>query len=224
MIITIDGPTASGKSTIGRLIAQKLHYYYLYSGLLYRALAYLLMQQYGYARDHLMHPTLSHVYNILELNHMRYHFDPKTGEHIYFKGNDITSFLKVNDVDQAASIISTHKKVREVINKIQKDIASHADNIIIDGRDAGTVVFPHANLKFYLTAVLSERARRWQLAQQEKGKDVSFEDALQSLKERDLRDKCRIHDPLTIAHNAIIIDTTQLTIDAVVAMIIKYIN
>ena len=123
MIITIDGPTASGKSTISRMLAKKLNCYYIYSGLLYRALAYVLMKQYGDTLDTLPNAKQEDVLAVLDPKRFTYTYNG--GEKIIFKGVDITPFLKESVIDQAASIVSTNKNVRAAIDEIQRTIAKY---------------------------------------------------------------------------------------------------
>jgi cytidylate kinase len=215
MIITIDGPVASGKSTIGRLLAHKLGAYYLYSGLLYRALAYLLMRDYGYTIATIGNPITDHVAALLKPERLTYTYDEPIGERISADGIDITFFLKDALIDQAASIMSTNNEVRTQLNVLQRQIA-HDKTIIIDGRDAGSVVFPHAPYKFFLTAEAHERAQRWQKQQEQRGNSVTVTEALLFLHRRDHRDSTRSHAPLIIPHGAHVIDTTGMPIEAVV--------
>ena len=221
MIITIDGPTASGKSTIGRLLAKKLGAYYLYSGLLYRAVAYLLITRDGYTLTTIDTPNLKKVRALVDPSVFSYRYDDMNGDRIFFEGEDITPFLKDPMIDQAASILSTDKPVRDIINTLQRQIADSKD-VIVDGRDAGSIVFPQADYKFYITADKKERAARWQAAQKEKGNDVSLDDALSYLNARDQRDSERVHDPLSVPRNAQVIDTTNMTINHVVEEIFSY--
>jgi cytidylate kinase len=209
MIITIDGPVASGKSTIARMVAEKLRFYYVYSGLLYRALAYVLIREHGYSNDTIATPDMRLVYTILD--HISY-ADTNGGVGITFALQDITTALKDASVDQAASIVSGNPAVRDSINQLQRTIAQKHD-VVADGRDCGSVVFPHAEHKFFLTAPLHVRARRWQMQQQERGHFYTIQDAEQMLATRDTRDSNRTVAPLVVPLNAIVIDTSQMTIE-----------
>lgn len=218
MIITIDGPTASGKSTVGRQLAKELGYYYLYTGLLYRALAHILMKHHGYTLDTIAQPDMKLCNHILDSNRFVYRYDAQDRERIFFDGVDITPFLKGDTIGQTASIISTNPAVRRALNALQRSIADDHD-IVIDGRDSGSVVFAHADFKFFLTAAQDERTRRWQEQQKKRGKSVSFAEAAQFISTRDTRDSTRKEAPLTIAKGAIEIDSTDLPIDQVVQFI-----
>lgn len=223
MIITIDGPTASGKSTVGRLLAKKVGAYYLYTGLLYRALAYLLMKKFNYTLATIADPNMNHVEGLLDTNRFVYRYDERDRERIFFDDADITPQLKDKTIDQGASIVSTNKQVREMLNALQRKIAEQA-NVVIDGRDAGSVVFPHADYKFYVTANAMERARRWQMQERQKGNETSLEDAMEFLCQRDQRDSERKHAPLAIPQGAQVIDTTDLTINQVVETIVTLLH
>lgn len=223
MIITIDGPVASGKSTIGKLLAQKINAYYLYTGLLYRALAYLLMQKYKYTLATIGNPDLAKAELLLEPQRFIYRYTKQLGEHIVFDGTDITPFLKDAIIDQAASILSANNQVRTYLNKVQRTIADER-TIVIDGRDAGSVVFAHAPYKFFLTADEKERAHRWQAQQASRGTIVSLDQALASIRSRDQRDSQRLHAPLIIPHGAHIIDTTGVSTQDIVTTMITYLN
>lgn len=223
MIITIDGPVASGKSTIGKLLAQKIGAYYLYTGLLYRALAYLLMKEFNYTLTSIGNPDQKKVDVLLNPDRFSYHYDEQNGERILFDGTDITSVLKNALVDQAASLVSANNQVREKLNVIQRAIADD-HMMVIDGRDAGSVVFAHAHSKFFLTADEKERAVRWQMQQAARGNNLSFDQALALLRERDQRDMQRIYAPLIIPQGAHVIDTTGMTVEHVIAKMMSYIK
>ena len=221
MIITIDGPTASGKSSLGRLLAKELEYYYIYSGLLYRALAYQLMNEYGYTQQNINQPNHQQVQDIIA--HMRYEYSPEGREHIFFDDEDITSFLKEGEMDQMASIVSTNKFVREQIYEWQRTIANDHD-VVIDGRDAGTVVFPDAQFKFFLTARPQIRAERWRTQQKKQHNDIGFDEALDFITVRDERDSTREHAPLKLAQDGILVDNSDIDLKDTLERILKHIK
>lgn len=212
MIITIDGPAASGKTTLGLEVAKKLKLFYVYSGLFYRALAYLLINKEVYKDEDLYNPKQQDLYTYLDPELLIYQYDPEVGETILFDGKDITPHLKIGFIDQKASILSGNKRVRTLINEIIRTIARNFD-VIVDGRDAGTVIFPGADIKFYVTAETEVRAKRWQHVQKELGEKYSFEDALKMITERDERDKNRKEAPLAIPDDGIIINTSDKDIE-----------
>lgn len=221
MIITIDGPTASGKSTIARLLAEKLDFYYINTGLLYRALAYLLMQQKKYTYDMLACPKPEDIEAIIDLQCLVYTYSD--GPHISFDNEDITSFLKDVSLDKAASIVSTVPFVREMLLKFQRDIAKR-HNVVAEGRDTGSVVFPHADHKFYLKAKLTVRAQRWLQMQQLRGNILTLEEAIKTISERDERDSKRTIAPLTIPQGAIVLDNSDMSQEETLQTFLKIIR
>ncbi len=218
MIITIDGPTASGKSTAGRLLAKELNYYYLYTGLLYRALAYLLMNEHGYTLETIAQSDIQIVDQLLDRKRLVYRYDASDRERIFFEKKDITPYLKGDRVGQAASIVSTNPEVRDRLNILQRAIADDHD-VVIDGRDAGSVVFPNAAVKFFLTAAEDERALRWKAQQEKREVYVTLQEAKEFVSSRDHRDATRKTAPLTIPEGAHIIDNSDMGIGETLAKI-----
>lgn len=210
MIITIDGPSISGKTSIARVLARYLHFDYLASGLLFRGLAYVLVHHYNYHESQLLHPRLLDVENALRPLHFEYRYSPEGGEQVLWHGQDITPFLADEKIGKYASIIGANPQVRNALARLQHDFADDKD-LVTDGRDAGSVIFPHAYLKFFLTASLQARAQRWQKNQKEIGRDISIQQAEKEISERDERDTNRPIAPLRIPEHAIIIDNSSLT-------------
>src|SRR3990167_9212438 len=197
ILITLDGSTASGKSTVARLVAQELDIMYLNSGLLYRALGYILMRDYTYTPDHLLSLDQmlgNRVMHVISPYTLVYAYAASTGPQIIYRGEDITDFLKNPVVDRAASIISLHSMVRERLLPFQRLLAE-SSSLIADGRDCGTIVFPNASHKFFLTALLDVRAQRWQRDQLKKGYVVDAAAAQTAVHERDTRDSLRTIAP-----------------------------
>jgi CMP/dCMP kinase len=223
MIITIDGPVASGKSTISRLLAQRLGYYYLCSGLLYRALSYLLITHKGYTPKTAQQVEKKDIDYCLDNKKFSYCYDSTQQEHIFFDTIDITSYLKDQLIDDMSSLISINSHAREAITRLQQDIASH-HNIVTDGRDVGSVVFPHAHYKFFITAGVQVRANRWREDQKKYGHHFSLEEAEKLISVRDERDKKRIVAPLIVPQGAITIDTSSLNITQVIEKILSCIK
>ena len=223
MIITIDGPTASGKSTLARALAKELSIYYLYTGLLYRALGYILITHYGYSQDDLTQPKLEDIDQLFSSGLISYCFDDARGEHIFYKGEDITGFLKSLDVDRWASRISAHAQVRALMVGFQRLLAQQM-SLIADGRDCGTVVFPSADVKFFLTADKAIRAMRWQKDQKEAGHLFTLEEAMTALMERDNRDTRRSVSPCKPAGDAFIIDNSRMDVEQTVALCLTFIR
>lgn len=217
MIITIDGPSASGKSTIARMLANKLGFYYISSGLLFRGLAYALVHEYRYQEENLINPRPEHIEAILD--RFKYNYDLNTHEQLFFDNKNITSFLKNPKISTYASLIGTNLDVRNALAQLQRIIADN-HNIIAEGRDMGSAIFPHADLKLFLTASLDVRAQRYQKDQHAKGRAITLEQAIQEIKDRDERDANRILAPLAIAQGAIIIDDSELSQQEVVDRIL----
>lgn len=215
MIITIDGPTASGKSTTAQMLSRKLGFFYLNSGFLYRALAYILMNNNGYTAKN-MHAVTKEDIRAIELDSLTYSSDDLDNPHIHYMNKEITGYLKANaDIDQASSILSINSEIRNALLDVQRTIGKKHD-LVIDGRDAGSVVFPYADFKFYLTAPLEIRARRWMYDQSLRGKTIKLEEALQQLRVRDERDMNRTVAPLKVPEGAIILDNEAYTLEETV--------
>lgn len=216
MIITIDGPTASGKSTVARLVAQKLEIYYIASGLIYRALAYHLWQLHHYTKATIHNADHALVRNILA--DITYYYTNGI-ETVHFRGVDVTQKLKTSDVDPLASVVSTNIFVREQVNNLLRSIA-HKNSVVIDGRDCGSVIFPHAEYKFFVTASLEVRALRWKAMQERLGVMLSNDQAQAALAERDARDMQRSIAPLVVPQGACIIDCSSISAHDVADQII----
>ena len=203
-IITIDGPSGAGKSTIAKLIADKLGFKYLDTGAMYRAVTlYMIENQVDIKNE-------EEVINAL--NKLNIGFD--SNYRIYLDSQDITEDIRKEKVVKFVSEVSAISSVRQKMVDLQRDIAKEG-NYILDGRDAGSVVFPNADYKFYLEASLEERAKRRYKEELSKEVDISFEAVKESIKKRDKYDSNRKDSPLVVPENAIIIDTTNMTIDEV---------
>lgn len=203
-IITIDGPSGAGKSTVAKLIADKLGFKYLDTGAMYRAVTlYMIENQVDIKNE-------EEVINAL--NKLNIGFD--SNYRIYLDSQDITEDIRKEKVVKFVSEVSAISSVRRKMVDLQRDIAKEG-NYILDGRDAGSVVFPNADYKFYLEASLEERAKRRYKEELLKEVDISFEEVKESIKKRDKYDSNRKDSPLVVPENAIIIDTTNMTIDEV---------
>ncbi len=211
MVITIDGPVASGKSTVAKSLAHELGFYYLYTGLLYRGLAYVLVRYKGYSEEQLRAPAQVDLGDILRDGRLEYRYE--NGEpSILFDGEDITAVLKTREVDGWSSLSSADPVVRKAVFDMQVKIGT-LYNVVADGRDTGSVVFPDAFCKFFLTARLSVRAQRWQQDQARVGKIYTLAESEQIVQERDQRDITRAHSPLIQAPEAFLVDNSDLTSD-----------
>ncbi len=222
MIITIDGPTASGKSTVAALIAKKLGFYHLNTGFLYRSLAYLLVTTRGYSENALENVRQEDIAECVRSDFFSYTYDAQKDVCISYKGTEITRFLKDSLVDRYVVIISPQKLVREAMVEQQRALAKKY-NLVIDGRDVGSLVFPHANFKFYLTASLSVRAGRWQKDQLARGNVFTLEKAQELVHDRDEKDMSRKISPLAVPVGGIEVDNSQLTLDETVQKFLSYV-
>ncbi len=223
MIITIDGPTASGKSTVAYAVAKTLGFYYLPTGWLYRAVSYLLKKNYGYTDAMLANPAMEDLVCCLDPKRLVYSYDVSTGGKLSFDTIDITSFLKDYTIDNAVAIISPVVHVRELVAQAQRHFAQQHDSVI-EGRDSGSVVFPQADYKFYLTASLPVRAARWQKDQEKRGNVFSLAQAEEQVEERDKKDRERAHSPLVVPRNAIEIDSSFLNLEETIQKFLGYIQ
>jgi len=223
MIITIDGPSASGKSTVARMLAHRLGYYYLSTGLIYRSIAYNLINKYGYRLETLSNLRQEDIKECADSTRLRYEYNEGSQEHIFFDNHDITPYLKDKQIDQATSLISVNKYVRNAVTTIQHAIA-HDYNIVIEGRDVGSVVFPHAQVKFFLTASIQARAERWRKDQEKYNNYLSQEEAVRFITERDERDKNRTIAPLIVPQDAIVVDNSFLDIEQTVIKMISIVS
>ena len=223
MIITIDGPTASGKSTIARLLAKQLGIYYLGTGLLFRGFAYLLLEQKAYGDDDLHNPRQEDIAFYIDSDRFTYQCDQSCDGRVFFDGIDLTPFLKTSRIDAAASILSANQMVRTALLVIQRACGAIAD-IVTEGRDVGSVVFPHADVKFFLTADTSVRAERWKEHQKKKGNVFSLSEAIDNITARDKRDSERVCAPLIQPEGAILVDNSKLNLQETLDLMMKLIK
>ncbi len=215
-IITIDGPAGAGKSTVGRRLAQSLHYLYLDSGSLYRAVAW----QSGRLGLDLSDPEA--LANFLP------GFQPElradgAGFHLLIDGREVREEIRTPSVSRGSSLVAKVLAVRQWVTEHLRWLARNG-GAVADGRDQGTAVFPEAEFKFYLNAALSTRAARRQKDWQQNGDPVSLEKVMQEMAARDRQDETREAAPLTVPTGAIVIDTTNLTVDEVVASCLSHIR
>ncbi|MBX9830834.1 (d)CMP kinase [Candidatus Babeliales bacterium] len=225
MIITIDGPAASGKSSVAQALASRLGCYYLYTGLLYRAFAYLLKNKYGVQISQIVTcigPCVVQEDDLTMIESIDYSYDDGKPQ-ITIDGRKVTEELYQSDIDQLASIISANKMVRERLLPLQRRVGKKYD-IVADGRDCGSVVFPDADYKFYLTASLDVRAKRLVSDAKRKNGDMNVEKIREELEVRDQRDTQREVAPLRVPEGATVIDNSALTKDDTLQEFLHYIN
>ncbi|MDD3693528.1 MAG: (d)CMP kinase [Oscillospiraceae bacterium] len=205
LAVAIDGPSGAGKSTIAKLLAQELGFLYVDTGALYRAIGYEVIKRGGKPDD------AEFVTGLLpELN-----VELKCGsgaQFVFVNGCDVSDLIRSPEVSMAASAVSAMPEVRRFLFNLQRDTALKND-VIMDGRDIGTVVLPDADIKIFLTASVEDRARRRFAELIQKGVETSYTDVLDDMKKRDYNDSHRKTAPLKAAHDAIKVDTTGNTLE-----------
>jgi cytidylate kinase len=212
-VITIDGPSGSGKGTVSRLVAQRLGWHLLDSGALYRLVALAGLQGGLPPDDEDAHRRVAEGLDV------RFEADEHGRERVWLAGRDVSRELRTETTGNAASRVAAMPAVRTALLQRQRDFA-RAPGLVADGRDMGTVIFPAADVKIYLTASADERALRRHKQLKEKGLDVSLADLSQEILERDRRDSSRAVAPLRPADGAVVIDSTGLAVESVVDRII----
>lgn len=207
-VITVDGPSGAGKGTISRILAKKLGFHYLDSGALYRIL--------GIAAQRHQVDTSNNKGLVTLAEHMDIRFDSsETGDiKALLEGEDVTQEMRTEDTGALASLVASHPLVRSALLKRQRMFATEP-GLIADGRDMGTVVFPDAVLKIYLTASIEERANRRYKELLAKGEDVNLRGLIEQVRTRDDRDMSRDVSPLVPAEDAVELDTSEQTIQEV---------
>lgn len=211
MIIAIDGPSGAGKSTVARLVSKNLNFEYVDTGAMYRALAY---------KVHTNNIAISeeNMENMMLETRIDY-----IDNSIYLDNENIDDCIRSEHISKMASDISKLKSVRENMVRLQR-MAAENKNVVMDGRDIGTVVFPDADYKFFVTASAEERAKRRFSELSEKGIPAVYEEVLQDIRKRDENDSTREISPLKIAENALVLDTTDMSIADVVNKILSVVG
>lgn len=214
MQIAIDGPAGAGKSTVARLVADSLGMHYLDTGSMYRAIAYKVLKS-GAAPEN--EEETVRIASSADIS-----FD-NLGKKIYCDGQDVTEEIRSAEVTSAVSIISAYPGVRRRMVALQRKEAA-GGNVVMDGRDIGTVVLPDAPVKIFLTASLEERTKRRLQELQTAGKDITFEKVYSDIEKRDKSDSSREYSPLKAADDAIVLDTTEMTVQKVAETIVEIIG
>lgn len=215
-VITIDGPTSSGKNSVGFLLAQKLNYQYIDSGSIYRAGSIFILKN---------NIPLDNLEKVVEVfKDLRIEIEKKDHEQRFFaNGEDITDRLHDPEVTRIVPVVAAIKEVREVTKIIQYDLVN-SNNTVMTGRDIGSEIFPNAKHKFFLTASVEKRAQRRFKQLVEKISSVKYEDVLNDMKNRDLQDETREVSPMRIPEDAVLIDNSNLTVEQTVEEMLKHIN
>ena len=206
-IITIDGPSASGKGSLAKALAKELNFILLDSGLLYRAYSYCFEKSQN-------HAEAKSLFSNLQINSMNHQM------HVFESNKDITSILRHENVAKSASILSGLKETRDNLISFQRDLASD-HGLVADGRDMGTVVFPDAGTKIFLVADAEVRAKRRFLELQNAGQDVNMRDLIDDIRLRDEADKAREISPLMPANDSIEVNSSNLTPQEVKEIVLK---
>ena len=213
LIVAIDGPAGSGKSTSAKLIAKKLGYVYIDTGAMYRAITYLALEN----------EAINDESRIIELaRNCKIDLDYKDGEVIVLLNDrNVSKEIRSAEVNSHVSDVSKISEVRKVLVEKQREMGARGSGVVMEGRDIGTVVFPNADLKIFLTASLDIRANRRTKEYNENGSKVLVDDIKSNLSDRDMIDSSRNDSPLTKASDAVEVDTTNVTIDEQVNLILE---
>ena len=211
--IALDGPAGAGKSTIAKIIAKRLGLPYLDTGAMYRALALCAFSEGVSLTD------AEKVDELLNRTDIRVAY-LDDGQHVFVNGTDVTGRLREEEIGKGASLISKLRCVRDKLAGMQRDIA-HETHAVLDGREIGTFVIPETPYKFYVTATAEERALRRVRQLEEKGEKPDYELILKDIEARDYQDSHRDYAPLKQAEDAVLIDTTHMTIDEAVDAVLK---
>lgn len=213
--IAIDGPAGAGKSTIAKLVAQKLGYTYIDTGAMYRAMGVMFDENGPWPE------TEEGIAELSSKADISIQYIGKE-QHVFLNGRDVNGIIRGEKAGASASKVSTYPAVREQLVALQQKMAGEMD-VVMDGRDIGTVVLPDADLKIYMVADVKERAKRRYIDMLEKGQHESIEEIIKDLEARDYQDMHRAASPLKQADDAILLDTTKMTIydvvDAIIALI-----
>lgn len=210
--IAIDGPAGAGKSTIARKLAAELGYHYVDTGAIYRTVAYFF-DLWGVAPK-----DIDGIQRYIDELTVGLFYDEEGLQHMLMNGMDVTDDIRTQEIGQKASIISAHAIVREMLLDMQRDVAQEYD-VIMDGRDIGSVVLPKATVKIFLTASPEVRAQRRTQELKAKGQKANYETVLKEIQQRDYQDTHRQVAPLKMTRDSIKVDTSDMTLEQVVSTI-----
>lgn len=229
MIIAIDGPAGTGKGTISKLISERLGYTYVDTGAMYRAITLKMIREnidineLEKIENLLNNTKIDFINKEIDLKDEKGESTKKLIQGVFLDGEDVTELIRLPNVNERVSPYSAVKIIRSKMVELQRKIAENKD-VIMEGRDITTVVFPNADVKIYLTASPEERANRRYKELIEKGIETTFEETLESINKRDFNDMNKEVGALKIAEGAIIVDTTNLSIEEVYVRIKEIIN
>ena len=208
--IAIDGPAGAGKSTIAKRLAKELGYMYVDTGAIYRTVAYFFDLWGVSPKD------IDNITRYIDELTINIEYDEEGTQYMIMNGMDVTADIRTQEISQKASLVSAHAIVREMLLDMQRDVAKQY-NVIMDGRDIGTVVLPKANVKIFLTASAEVRAKRRTDELIAKGQKANYNQILKEIQQRDYQDTHREIAPLKMSRDSIKLDTSEMTIDEVVA-------
>ena len=218
MIVTIDGPSGTGKGTVAKLLAAHMKCLYLDTGAMYRSIAYYLM------KNNIAMDDVENIVEALKTFEFDMHFsDDQQKDLFYVNGEDVTGKIRTREVTSNSSAVSALREIREYMVSLQRKLVeSHGNEAVVEGRDMGTVVFPKAEKKIYLTADSKVRAQRRLL--QQKDKSLILEEIQRDMEKRDRDDSTRDISPLMKAEDAIEVDTSNMNIDEVLQSLISIVH
>lgn len=214
-VITIDGPTSSGKNSVGFLLAQKLDYQYIDSGMIYRAGCYKALKQNIPFRDE---KKILDIYKNLDVR-----FETNDRWVMFADGENVTNKLHTPEISKKTSKVAAIREIREVVKQIQRKLARNG-KVVVGGRDIGSEIFPDARHKFFLTASSEVRANRRFKQLVAKNPSVRYEDVLKDMQDRDKYDSEREASPMRIPEGGVVIDNSDLTVEQTVEEMLKHIN
>ncbi len=208
--VAIDGPAGAGKSTLARRLAKEMGYYYVDTGAIYRTVAYFF-DLWGVAPK-----DIDGISRYIDELTIGIEYDEEGLQHMIMNGMDVTDDIRTQEISQKASLISAHAIVRDVLLDMQREVAQK-HNVVMDGRDIGTVVLPKATVKIFLTASPEVRAQRRTKELQEKGQKANFAQILKEIQQRDYQDTHREVAPLKMSRDSVKLDTSELDVEQTLA-------
>lgn len=214
-IVTIDGPTSSGKNSVGFLLSKRLSYQYIDTGMIYRAGCFKMLKQNVSAQDL---EKILEIYRNLDVK-----FETNDHWRMFLDGVDVTDSLHTPEISKLTPVVSAKPQVRQAMREIQKRLGERG-KIVMGGRDIGSEIYPNAKHKFFLTATPQVRAQRRFKQLIQKDSSIKYEDVLKDMKERDQQDMTREASPLRVPKDAVTIDNSNLSIEQTVDEMLKHIN